>query len=117
MFSGRSEVLRGIEGKEEEKTGTQLRAGFLQWAWMSKIPRALYLHIVLAHEHVISLVFSHPDYTVGPGTSPDHTPLYREWLAGSTADQELEMQLTCLPSPCPEDISLFNCDVSNNSTS
>ncbi len=36
--------------------------------------------------------------------------LSKEWLAGSTADQELRKQLTCLPSPCPEDISVFNFD-------
>jgi hypothetical protein len=39
--------------------------------------RALYLHIVLAHEHAVFLVFSHPDCTVGPGTSPDHASLER----------------------------------------
>ena len=71
---------------------------------------ALYLHIVLAHEDVIFLVFSHPDYTVGPGTSPDPASPYKEWLAGSTAYQELRRQLTCLPSPCPEDIAVFNYD-------
>ena len=76
---------------------------------MSRIlPRILYLHIVLADESVIFLVFSHPDYTVGPGTSPDPASPYKEWLAGSTADQELRRQSTCLPSPSPEDKAVFN---------
>ncbi len=76
---------------------------------MSRIlHRALYLHIVMAHEDVIFLVFSHPDYTVGSGTSPDPASPYKEWLAGSTADQELRRQ--CLLSPCPEDIAVFNYD-------
>jgi|SRR6266446_1099152 len=70
--------------------------------------QTFYLHIVLAHEDAIFLVFSHPDYTVGPGTSPDPASLYKEWLAGFTADQELRRQFTCLPSPCPEDIAVFN---------
>jgi hypothetical protein len=78
---------------------------------MSRIlHRASYLHIVLAHEDAIFLVFSHPDYTVGSGTSPDPASPYKEWLAGSTADQELRRQLTYLLSPCPEDIAVFNCD-------
>jgi hypothetical protein len=34
------------------------------------IAQTFYLHIVFAHEDAIFLVFSHPDYTVGPGTSP-----------------------------------------------
>jgi hypothetical protein len=81
------------------------------FARMSRmLHRALYLHIVFAHEDAIFLVFSHPDYTVGPGTSPGPASPYKEWLAGSTADQELRRQFTCLPSPCPEDISVFNFD-------
>ncbi len=83
------------------------------------LQRAWDLHIVLAHEDLIVLVFSHPDYTVGPGTSPDHASPYsrKEWLAGFTADQELRRQQSCLPSPCPEDILVFNYAIPNDNIS
>ncbi|CAN5318168.1 hypothetical protein BH23CHL1_BH23CHL1_08630 [soil metagenome] len=44
----------------------------------------------------LSRVFFHPDYTVGPGVSPDHV-VHSEPLAGYTADRELETALLTLP--------------------
>jgi len=40
------------------------------------------------------LTFFRPDYTVGPGVSPDPTPLA---LAGFTADRELGSYTLTLP--------------------
>jgi len=42
-----------------------------------------------------NFAFSHPDYTVGFGVSPNHAP---EALAGFTAGRDLSQLL----SPCPE---------------
>jgi len=36
-----------------------------------------------------SMTFFHPDYTVGPGVSPDLPGATAAGLAGSTADREL----------------------------
>jgi hypothetical protein len=44
------------------------------------------------------IVFSHPDYTVGPGTSPG-PPLLLQQVAGSTADRELGMLMRSLTLP------------------
>jgi len=46
------------------------------------------------------VAFSHPDYTVGFGVSPNHACVT---LAGCTADRELGLK----PSPCPKGY-LFN---------
>jgi len=35
------------------------------------------------------MTFFYPDYTVGPGVSPDLPGATAAWLAGSTADREL----------------------------
>jgi hypothetical protein len=50
-------------------------------------------------EHLI--VFSHPDYTVGSGTSPD-PPLRSNRSRALPPIGNWECQ--CVPSPCPEDI-------------
>jgi len=33
--------------------------------------------------------FSHPDYTVGSGVSPDRAPMHSQGLAGCTAGRDL----------------------------
>ncbi len=55
------------ERDEEETSLEPVRRGTHRCA---DTAQTFYLHIVLAHEDAIFLVFSHPDYTVGPGTSP-----------------------------------------------
>ena len=74
---------------------------------MSRILHAaLSLHIVIAHEEVLSSpIRTIPSALELPQILPLHT---QEWLAGSTADQELR-RLRLL-SPCPEDIAVFNYD-------
>ncbi len=65
-----------------------------------------YKYVFAAHEHAIFL--SSPIRTVPSALElPQIMLLFTEWLAGSTADQELGRQLIYLPSPCPEDISQF----------
>ena len=63
--------------------------------------------LVLACSRLSSPIRTIPSALELPQILPLHT---QEWLAGYTADQELRRQLTCLPSPCPEDISVFNYD-------
>jgi hypothetical protein len=50
--------------------------------------------------------FFHPDYTVGPGVSPDHAGFIISLLVGFTTDRELcKVTRTVswlLHSPCPE---------------
>jgi hypothetical protein len=59
-------------------------------------------------DHFAGLTFFHPDFTVGPGVSPDRTLLR---LRAFTADRELPMFPDVFPetsSPCPEGW-LFTC--------
>jgi len=100
---GAERGVRGRKGRNEEKTERGRGACSSWFARMNRILyRTVYLPIVLAHEDVIVLVFSHPDYTVGPGTSPGPASPYKEWLAGSTADQELKRQLAVSPHLAPK---------------
>lgn len=42
-------------------------------------------------------VFSHPDYTVGPGTSPDHAPLEARGLYRRLGLREIDVSLHPTP--------------------
>jgi hypothetical protein len=49
--------------------------------------------------------FFYPDYTVGPGVSPDHA--HQLALVGFTTDRELQQKQPCR-SPCPEGLFICN---------
>jgi len=62
------------------------------------------------------LTIFHPDYTVGPGVSPDHALRKIRALAGFTADRELRPLTVMLGIPVtpsltlPRRLCLFICD-------
>jgi hypothetical protein len=101
---------RGERGKREdteESTTNDLRTWIHKTLY--KMSFSSYLYRVLCIN--ISSSLPSPIRTIPSALElPQILSLCTEWLAGFTADQELEMEMEFIyiPSPCPEDISLFN---------